>query len=173
MVLNYVYDVLKHNAKKFTQIHRCVINQTHYWDGKPGPPHKDHHNINHKNIDKLNEENFKLNLDITKKGINFFERRFDDPKFFIWSNDFSGLKENFPSDKYVFVNNKTHTDDVYDLYLMTLCKNFIISPSTFSYWGAFLSNNKNKICLGPPNIKNKSGYYGFSNNKDIKPDWWF
>ena len=56
---------------------------------------------------------------------------------------------------------------------MTLCKNFIISPSTFSYWGAFLSNNKNKICLGPPNIKNKSGYYGFSNNKDIKPDWWF
>ena len=128
---------------------------------------------NHKNIDKLNEENFKLNIDITKKGIDFFERRFDDPKFFIWSNDFSGLKENFPSDKYVFVNNKTHIDDVYDLYLMTLCKNFIISPSTFSYWGAFLSNNKNKICLGPPNIKNKSGYYGFSNNKDIKPDWWF
>ena len=113
-----------------------------------------------------------LNIDITKKGINFFERRFDDPKFFIWSNDFSGLKENFPSDKYVFVNNKTDTDDVYDLYLMTLCKNFIISPSTFSYWGAFLSNNKNKICLGPPNINNKSGYYGFSNNKDIRPDWW-
>jgi len=50
LVLNYVYDVLKHNAKKFTQIHRCVINQTHHWDGKPGPPHKDHYDINHNNV---------------------------------------------------------------------------------------------------------------------------
>ena len=127
---------------------------------------------NHKNIDKLNEENFKLNIDIAKKGIDFFEKKFDDPKFFIWSNDFTGLKESFSSDKYIFVNNKTQINDVYDLYLMTLCKNFIVSPSTFSYWGAFLSNNKNKICLGPLNINNKSGYYGFSNNKDIRPDWW-
>ena len=126
---------------------------------------------NHKDIDKLNEENLKLNIDIAKK-VDFL-KKFDDPKFFIWSNDFTGLKENFPSDKYIFVNNKTFINDVYDLYLMTLCKNFIISPSTFSYWGAFLSKNKDKICLGPPNIKNKSGYYGFSNNKDIKPNWWF
>lgn len=50
LVLNYVYDVLDHNAKEFTQIHRCVINQTHYWDGKPGPPHKDHHHFYHKNV---------------------------------------------------------------------------------------------------------------------------
>ena len=63
-------------------------------------------------------------------------------------------------------------NDVYDLYLMTLCKNFILSPSTYNYWGAYLSGNKNKICLAPPNIKNKSGYYGFSNNKDVRPDWW-
>ena len=127
---------------------------------------------NHKNINKLNEENFKLNIDIAKKGIDFFEKKFDDPKFFIWSNDFTRLKENFSSDKYIFVNNENHVNDVYDLYLMTLCKNFIVSPSTYSYWGALLSNNKNKICLGPPNINNKSGYYGFSNNKDIRPDWW-
>ena len=40
------------------------------------------------------------------------------------------------------------------------------------YWGAQLSSNKNKICLSPLNIKNVSGYYGFSNNKDIRPSWW-
>ncbi len=127
----------------------------------------------HKNIEKLNKENLKLNIDISKKGIDFFEKKIDNPKFFIWSNDFVGLKEYFPSDKFIFVNNKTHNNDIYDLYLMSLCKNFIVSPSTFSYWGAFLSKNKNKICLGPPNIRNKSGYYGFSNNKDIRPNWWF
>ena len=60
----------------------------------------------------------------------------------------------------------------YDLYLMSLCKNFILSPSTMHYWGAFLSTNKNKICLAPKKIKNISGYYGFSNNIDIMPKWW-
>ena len=34
------------------------------------------------------------------------------------------------------------------------------------------TNNKKKLCLSPPNIKNESGYYGFSNNKDIKATWW-
>ena len=49
---------------------------------------------------------------------------------------------------------------------------FILSPSTLHYWGAYLSRNDSKICLAPKNIKNKSGYYGFSNNRDIKPTWW-
>ncbi len=128
---------------------------------------------NHINIKDLNKENFKLNIDIAKKGINFFEKKIDKVKFFIWSNDFNGLNEYFPSEKFIFVDNKSKIDDLNDLYLMSLCKNFIISPSTFSYWGAWLSNSKSKICLGPLNIKNKSGYYGFSNNKDIRPDWWY
>ena len=40
------------------------------------------------------------------------------------------------------------------------------------YWAAYLSTNSSKICLAPKNIKNRSGYYSFSNNKDIKADWW-
>ena len=60
----------------------------------------------------------------------------------------------------------------YDLYLISLCKNFILSPSTFHYWGAYFSRIKDKICLTPNNNFNISGYYGFSNNKDIKADWW-
>jgi len=127
---------------------------------------------NHSNIEFLNKDNLELNLDITRKGISYFEKKIDKPVFFIWSNDFTQLREYFPEDKFIFVDNSTEKNDVYDLYLMTLCKNFILSPSTFHYWGAYLSNYKNKICLGPPNIKNKSGYYGFSNNKDIRPNWW-
>ena len=55
---------------------------------------------------------------------------------------------------------------------MSLCKHFILSPSTMHYWGANLSKNINKICISPINVITKSGYYGFSNNKDIKADWW-
>ena len=64
-------------------------------------------------------------------------------------------------------------DPAYDLYLMSKCKHFILSPSTLHYWGARLSSNLDKICISPSNIQNTSGYYGFSNNKDIKPSWWY
>ena len=70
------------------------------------------------------------------------------------------------------VNENFYKDPAYDLYLMSLCKHFVLAPSSMHYWAAFLSTNANKVCLSPSNIKNRSGYYGFSNNKDIRPDWW-
>ena len=127
---------------------------------------------NHHNPEFLNQQNLKLNLENAKKGIKYFEKKLINPKFFIWSDEFDGLREHFSSEKFIFVDSGHHRDDIYDLYLMSLCKNFIMSPSTFGYWGAFLSPYKKKICLSPLLIKNDSGYYGFSNNQDIKPDWW-
>ena len=46
-----------------------------------------------------------------------------------------------------------------------------IGNQLFSYAAAY-NFAKKKICLSPLLIKNDSGYYGFSNNQDIKPDWW-
>ena len=33
-----------------------------------------------------------------------------------------------------------------DFYLLTLCQNFIVGPTSFHWWGAWLSQNNNKIC---------------------------
>ena len=126
----------------------------------------------HVDINKLNNEFLNNNISLIKKGVEYFDKKIQNPKYFIWSNNFSDIKPLFPSEKFNFVDINLKKDPAYDLYLMSLCKHFIMSPSSMHYWGAFLSNNNNKICLSPPNIKNRSGYFGFSNNRDIKPDWW-
>ena len=127
---------------------------------------------NHKNLNELNKEFIDNNISIIKRGVEYFDKKIENPKYFVWSNNFLDLNSIFPNNNFIFVNENFQKDIAYDLYLMSLCKHYILSPSTLHYWGAYLSQNTSKICLAPKNIKNKSGYYGFSNNKDIKPIWW-
>ena len=49
LVFVAIRQILDVNNIEYTQIHRCVVNQIHYWDGKPSPPHLDHHTFYHKN----------------------------------------------------------------------------------------------------------------------------
>ena len=126
----------------------------------------------HKDLEKINLEHLNNNLEIINKGIEYFDKNIEKPMYFVWSNNYENLEKFFPSDKFTLVKNNINKDPAYDLYLMSLCKHYIISPSTLHYWAAYLCRNKTKICLSPKSIKNKSGYYGFSNNKNIKPSWW-
>ena len=127
---------------------------------------------NHKNLNQLNTEFTNNNISLIKKGIEYFDKHVDNPKYFLFSNNFSDIKTLFNSKKFTLVDNNFKKDPAYDLYLMSLCKHFILSPSSMHYWAAQLSLNKDKICLSPNNIRNTSGFYGFSNNKDIKAKWW-
>ena len=54
-----------------------------------------------------------------------------------------------------------------DFYLFSLCKHFAVGGSTFHWMGAWLNNNKNKICLRPKNI-----VLNPSKNKDFWPSNW-
>jgi len=127
---------------------------------------------NHKNLEQNNLEHLDNNLQIINRGIEYFDKNIEKPIYFVWSNNFDNLEKFFPRDKFILVKNNVNKDPAYDLYLMSLCKHYILSPSTLHYWAAFLCRNKSKICLAPKNIRNKSGFYGFSNNKDIKASWW-
>ena len=126
----------------------------------------------HRNLNTLNLEFINNNVSLIKKGIKYFDNKLDNPQYFLWSNNFSDVKSLLPTNRITFMDENLNKDPAYDLYLMSLCKHFILSPSTMHYWAALLSKNKEKICIGPTKIKNTSGYYGFSNNEDIKPDWW-
>jgi len=86
------------------------------------------------------------------RAIKFMKEKLNSPVFYFFSNDHSEiewLKANwkFPDAniKYVDLDNP----DYEELRLMYSCKNFIIANSSFSWWGAYLSQNKNKIVCAP------------------------
>ena len=93
---------------------------------------------------------------ITKNLRNFDIYIFTDDKSYFYKNNFLNT------------NNCTVVDsgsDINDLYLFSLCKNFIISNSTYSWWGAFLSMRKNKIIIAPKKWKfldsSEANYYRY------------
>jgi hypothetical protein len=67
--------------------------------------------------------------------------------FVIFSDDIPWCKTIFGDGENVFYMEKNK--DLYDLCMMTLCDHNIIANSTFSWWGAWLNNNKNKKVISP------------------------
>ena len=82
------------------------------------------------------------------QAIEYIKRNVKDPVFYIFSNDLKWSKENIKIDApHVYVD--WTRKDYEDLQLMSNCKHFINANSSFSWWGSFLSRNKNKIIIGP------------------------
>jgi hypothetical protein len=117
------------------------------------------------NAGKIKSDSFTKNtIDYIMRAVNFFDSKVKNPKYLVWSNDFNGLRQYFNKDKFIFVNN-SNNKIISDFFLLTKCKYFIVGPTSFHWWGAWLSEFKNKICVRPKNINQ-------SNNKDFWPKQW-
>lgn len=87
----------------------------------------------------------------------FDEKNMKNTIYFCFSDDIEWCKKNlsFTGKNIVFVSQNM---PVYEtLTLMSHCKNFILSNSTFSWWGQFLSKNNKKIVVSPARWNNQ-GY---------------
>jgi hypothetical protein len=71
-----------------------------------------------------------------------------DSVFLVFSDDIEWCKNNFPNnpEKFKFIEGNK---DYEDLFIMSQCDNNIICNSTFSWWGAWLNDNSNKIVVSP------------------------
>lgn len=89
-------------------------------------------------------------VDYYKKSIELITSRTTEPKFIFFSDDIAWVKETFfwVPDAY-FVENAGSTSSAVDMYLMSLCKHNIIANSTYSWWGAVLNINPEKIVICP------------------------
>lgn len=69
--------------------------------------------------------------------------------WFIFSDDIEWCKENFKWLENCNFVDSANSPAFYDMFLMSICKHNIIANSTFSWWGAWLNQNENKIVVGP------------------------
>jgi len=86
------------------------------------------------------------------KAIALMKKKLNNPLFVVFSDDIEWVKENFlfsfgPNN--IIVDWNKGKDSYIDMQLMSLCKNNIIANSTFSWWGAWLNNNDDKIVIAP------------------------
>ena len=90
-------------------------------------------------------------------AINEIKKRVDNPRFIVFSNDTDWVKENLFIEDSEIVDWNTGEDSFKDMILMSKCKHNIIANSTFSWWGAWLNENEDKLVIAPNKWLN--GYY--------------
>lgn len=103
-------------------------------------------------IQKKRYQNLYANcsLEYYKRGVQIIAENFSKPTLFIFSDDIKWVKENLnlPFES-IYVSNNTGSKSYEDMRLMSLCKHNVIANSSFSWWSAWLNNNKEKIVIAP------------------------
>lgn len=108
-------------------------------------------------------------------AINYIRSNVQDPIFYVFTDNPSWVKNNLQKYiEYTLIdwNPSIGKGNHYDMQLMSLAKHNIIANSTYSWWGAWLNSNPQKIIIGPqiwfnPKLKE-------FNKKDLQilPDNW-
>ncbi len=101
------------------------------------------------------------------RAINFIKKRVVNPHFFIFSDDVEWVKNNLKTKFPLIFISGNNLKDYEELILMSRCKHNIIANSAFSWWGAWLNENENKIVIAPYQwlkIKHKANKNIISNN---------
>ena len=89
-------------------------------------------------------------IDYYKQSIEYMRGKLKSPRFFVFSDDIAWCKENLPLGKdAVFVEGNGGKQAYEDIRLQQACKHNIIANSSFSWWGAWLNENEQKIVIAP------------------------
>lgn len=102
------------------------------------------------------------------QAMEFMEKQIKDCKFCFFSDDILWVKKNYPKENAVYIDASMFDkyQNWYDMCLMSFCSHNIVANSTFSWWGAWLNKNANKIVIAP---RKWSKTYKFP---DICPPEW-
>ncbi len=108
-------------------------------------------------------------LSYYRRAMKYVERYVKNPTYFVFSDDSEWAAKNIVnSHKTVYISHNTGHDAHEDIRLMANCKQNIIANSSFSWWGAWLNNNPDKIVIAPKQwFRDKK-----TSTKDLIPITW-
>ncbi len=84
-----------------------------------------------------------------ENAIAEIKKHIENPSFYVFSDDIEWVKNNLKLEKAVYMDWNKKDDSWQDMMLMSKSKHNIICNSTFSWWGAYLNRNKDKIVVMP------------------------
>jgi tellurite resistance-related uncharacterized protein len=121
---------------------------------------------------RTNELHGTCSVSYYRQAVGTIKSRLTDPHFYFFSDEPNWVKDNLIADleNYYIVQHNTGADSWQDMALMSQCQHHIIANSSFSWWGAWLNPDKEKIVIAPQNWFNaKTDYF---NDADIIPKNW-
>lgn len=84
------------------------------------------------------------------RSIEYINNRVSNPSFYFFSDDLDWVKDTIKVNAQVhYVDIANGAKDYVELDLMSKCSHNIIANSSFSWWGAFLNRNPEKIVVAP------------------------
>ena len=109
----------------------------------------------------------------------YMRARFPDAVFYIFSNEIKWAKrwlearylnpgEKKLDERFCLVEETTEHTGYLDMMLMSKCKHHIIANSSFSWWGAYLNNNPDKVILAPERWANNKDFIDIYSDNMIK-----
>ena len=114
-----------------------------------------------------NKHHGTCSLEYYNTAVEYMNSHLSNPVYYVFSDDMKWVKENIPIDGQVcYMDHNDSSKNYDDLRLMYSCKHFIIANSSFSWWGAWLSQNPDKIVIAPKRWNNDAV------QPDIVPERW-
>jgi hypothetical protein len=103
-----------------------------------------------------------------QRAVEYMSKRLINPVFYIFSDDILWAKEQLSIPYQTrYVEHNLGKESYRDMQLMSLCKNQIIANSSFSWWGAWLNSNPDKLVIAP-----QKWFVNNNNDQDLIPDKW-
>lgn len=112
-------------------------------------------------------------LEYYQKAIDIIKSKVSNPKFYVFTDNAEWVRENLMGIDYklVDINPAIGWGNHFDMQLMSHCKHNIIANSTYSWWGAYLNQNKDKIVIAPKTWFNPEVFKEDVSDKTICYDW--
>lgn len=119
-----------------------------------------------------------LDFNYYESALEYIAQYVKKPVIYVFSDDINWVEKNFnfknckncveKGARVEFISHNQGEKSYEDLRLMSMCKHNIIANSSFSWWGAYLNNNPQKIVVAP-----KKWFQTIQNNpRDLYPDSW-